>query len=160
MKRVTASLCELCDAAARYGAVLAVEDLPRTCLGNSAGEIQALLAADDRLRVCFDTNPLLGGQKPQDFIRALGEKIVTTHFSDYDGVDEKHWLPGEGVIDWGAVMDAFDEIGYADSVLYEVVYEVPNTISHPRDLRVKDFVRNLSEPEARSPVTVIGTRVP
>ena len=66
------------------------------------------------------------------------------------------WTPSK----FPRIMDAFDEIGYADSVLYEVVYEEPNTISHPRDLRVKDFVRNHSEPEARSPVTVIGTRVP
>lgn len=157
MEYAKEGLAELCEVVSSYGAVLAVEDLPRTCLGNSAEEIQELLRADDRLRVCFDTNHLLGGRKPQDFIRTLGDKIVTVHFSDYDGLDEKHWMPGEGIIDWNAVMDAFDEIGYQGPVLYELGYTAPPTIVRPRDLTPEDFVRNHAELEARKPLTVIGT---
>lgn len=159
MEYAKEGLAQLCEAAASYGAVLAVEDLPRTCLGKNAEEIQELLRADERLRVCFDTNHLLGGRKPQDFIRALGDKIVTVHFSDYDGVDERHWMPGEGIIDWNAVMDALDDIGYRGPVLYELGYSAPATITRPRDFAPEDFVRNHEELEARHPLTVIGTPV-
>ena len=159
MEYAKEGLAQLCEAAASYGAVLAVEDLPRTCLGKNAEEIQELLHADERLRVCFDTNHLLGGRKPQDFIRALGDKIVTVHFSDYDGVDERHWMPGEGIIDWNAVMDALDDIGYRGPVLYELGYSAPATITRPRDFTPEDFVRNHEELEARHPLTVIGTPV-
>lgn len=157
MKYAKEGLAQLCETVSSYGAVLAVEDLPRTCLGNSAEEIRELLSADERLRVCFDTNHLLGGRKPQDFIRALGDKIVTVHFSDYDGVDERHWMPGEGIIDWNAVMDAFNEIGYQGPILYELGYGAPPTISRPRDLTPEDFVRNHAELESGSKLTVIGT---
>ncbi len=156
MEGALAGLAELCDFAATYGATLAVEDLPRTCLGRSAEEMACLLSADERLRICFDTNHLLGGQKPQDFIRALGSKIVTLHVSDYDGLDEKHWLPGEGVIDWPAVMDALDDVGYTGPILYEVGYETPKTIVRPQPLVTADFVRNHAELEARAALTVTG----
>ena len=46
--------------ATEAGAHLCVEDLPRTCLGNSSAEILELLTADPSLTVCFDTNHLLG----------------------------------------------------------------------------------------------------
>lgn len=159
MEYAKEGLAQLCEAVSSYGAVLAVEDLPRTCLGNCAEEIRELLTADERLRVCFDTNHLLGGRKPQDFIRALGDKIVTVHFSDYDGIDERHWMPGEGIIDWNAVMDAFDDVGYRGPILYELGYGAPATITRPRNLTPEDFVRNHEELEARHPLTVIGTPV-
>lgn len=159
MEYAKEGLAQLCEAVSSYGAVLAVEDLPRTCLGNCAEEIRELLTADERLRVCVDTNHLLGGRKPQDFIHALGDKIVTVHFSDYDGTDERHWMPGEGIIDWNAVMDAFDDIGYRGPILYELGYEAPATIVRPRDLTPEDFVRNHEALEARRPLPVIGTPV-
>ena len=56
-----------------------------------------LISADDRLRVCFDTNHLLK-ESIIDFIYNVGDKIITTHVSDYARENERHWLPGEGVI--------------------------------------------------------------
>ena len=53
------SLDRLAEIAYAEGAVIAVEDLPRTCLGNSADEIGKLISVNDKLRVCFDTNHLL-----------------------------------------------------------------------------------------------------
>ena len=42
-------------------------------------------------------NHLLG-ESHTDFMKALKHNIITTHLSDYDGVDERHWLPGEGIV--------------------------------------------------------------
>jgi len=44
---------------------------------------------------------------------------LTLHLSDYDGIDEKHWMPGEGVIDWQAFMLALQEIDYTGPFNYE-----------------------------------------
>ena len=41
-----------------------------------------------------------------------GSRIITTHISDHDYVDERHWLPGEGKIDWMRLLAAFEKIGY------------------------------------------------
>lgn len=85
----------LAETARKNNAIIAVEDLPRTCLGKNSDEIAELIGDNDNLKVCFDTNHLLG-EDPVEFIHKLGKKIITTHISDYDFVNERHWLPGEG----------------------------------------------------------------
>ena len=155
MKCAKESLAVLVEAAAREGVTLAVEDLPRSCLGRCVSEITELISVDDRLRVCFDTNHLWD-EDNLTFLRALGDKIVTLHVSDYDFVDERHWLPGEGKVDWVALMDGLDEIGYTGVFMYELGFSAPKTILRPRDLTAEDFVRNAEELMARGPITVLG----
>lgn len=113
------SLIELSEYAYHAGVRLAVENLPRTCLGNVAEEITAFLAAAPHLYACFDTNHSLQQPNPA-FIRALGDRLITLHVSDYDGVDEKHWLPGRGINDWEAILTALEEVGYDGAFTYEV----------------------------------------
>ncbi|MDP2997898.1 MAG: TIM barrel protein [Bryobacterales bacterium] len=95
------SLVALARKAAGMNAQLAMECLPRACLGNTNGEVQRLIQGIDSLGVCLDTNHLLQ-EKPEDFVRALGSRIVTPHVADFDGIDERHWLPGTGVNNWRA----------------------------------------------------------
>lgn len=62
-----------------------------------------LLDADRRLMSCFDTNHLLT-QSLEDYLQALAGRIATLHVSDYDFVDEKHVLPGEGKVAWPSLL--------------------------------------------------------
>ncbi len=135
------SLKTLAQYADERGAVIAVEDLPRTCLGRNSDEILELISADDRLGVCFDTNHLLS-EKITDFIKRVGDRIITTHISDYDFVDEKHWLPGEGKIDWQELYKALCETGYDGVWLYELGFKAPKTLERKRDLTCFDFSEN------------------
>ena len=150
------SLASLAEVAAAHAATIAVEVLPRTCLGRDSEDILELLSADERLRVCFDTNHLLK-EAPEDFIRRVGKKIVTLHISDYDLKDEKHWLPGEGKADWNKISDTLSEVGYEGVWMYEVGLRTPATMQRERDLVPLDFVRNAHELFQRKPLTVIGT---
>ena len=138
------SLFRLAEVAKENGAVIAVEDLPRSCLGNRSGEILDLISAHESLRVCFDTNHLLG-EDIVSCIRKLKGKIVTTHISDYDFINERHWLPGEGKIDWNAVYAAFQEIAYDGAWLYELNFHNDTTIIRDRDLVCDDFVKNAKQ---------------
>lgn len=156
MEQAKKSLRELADTAAEYDAVICVEDLPRTCLGNCAEDILELVSADPRLRVVFDTNHLLGDVSIPDFIRRTGDKIVTLHVSDYDFVNERHWMPGEGKIDWQEVYAALREVCYDGVWLYEIGYECPTSILRDRDLTAEDFVRNAREIFNGKALTVIG----
>jgi len=135
------SLDRLADIAAECGAVLAVEDLPRSCIGHSSEEISRLISVNDKLRVCFDTNHLLG-EDDIAFMKKLGEKIITMHVSDYDFINERHWLPGEGKLDWQKIYRTFLEIGYQGVWMYEVRLAAPNTIIRERDLTFADFYQN------------------
>ena len=55
-----------------------------------------------------------------------GNRLVTTHFSDTDGRMDRHFLPGDGVIDWTAVAAAFPK-SYTGPLILEVMpYKTPN----------------------------------
>ena len=138
------SLNELAEFAALKGAVIAVEDLPRTCLGNCADEMVEILEANDKLRVCFDTNHLLKDTN-SNFLKKVGDKIVTLHISDYDFVDEKHWLPGEGKVDWAEIMEGLKTLGYKGVWMYELGLGNPRSLTRSRNLGFEDFVRNANE---------------
>lgn len=138
------SLTELADIAENYNSVLSVENLPRTCLGKNSDEMLELLSADERLSVSFDTNHLLE-ESQVDFISKIGNKIETLHVSDYDFVNERHWLPGEGKTDWSSVVSTLLKVGYKGPWLYEILFQCPKTIIRNRDLKCKDFEINANE---------------
>lgn len=155
MKHAKESFASLAAVAAEAGALIAVEDLPRTCLGNCSADILDFLKIDDRLRVCFDTNHLLN-EKINDFMMAVGDKIHTLHISDYDFINERHWLPGEGKINWQEFMTLLDGIKYNNPFIYEISYESPNTIMRKKNLSLPDFERNFSELNNGRPLTAPG----
>lgn len=140
LKQAKQSLKELAAFAADYDAVICVEDLPRSCLGHNTAEMKELLSADDRLCFCFDTNHIQT-EEPEDIVRALGNKLVTLHVSDFDEINERHWLPGEGRIHWPAFLKALKDVNYQGPFLYEIAFECPNTI-HRRELTCQDFAEN------------------
>ncbi len=152
-------LSALADFAAEKGAEIAVENLPRTCLGNCADEVLELISAHPGLKVCFDTNHLLT-EDPAAFIYKLGDRIVTTHVSDYDNVNERHWLPGEGVLDWQKILKALADTGYRGPWLYELGFRCPKTILRDRDLTCADFARNAEELFAGKAPTVFARPKP
>lgn len=137
-------------------AQVCVEVLPRTCLCNTSAET-AYIADKAGVGVCMDVNHLLQ-EKTEDAIRVLGNRIKTTHISDYDHVNERHWLPGEGDINWGAVLQALEEIGYDGVWNYEVSLATPNTIIRERELTYEDIIQNADELFNGKPLTVIGKR--
>ena len=137
------SLNQLADFAAECGAVICVEDLPRSCLGNSSDEILELISVNDKLRVCLDTNHLLK-EDNVDFIRRVGNKIETLHISDYDYVDENNWT-----------FETFALLNYQGVWMYEIGFKCPDSIKRSRDLKCADFARNAREIFNNESLTVI-----
>ncbi len=112
------TIARVTESANAAGVTLCLENLPRTCLCRTSDEMLYFLGRIPDLRVVFDTNHSLTEDNVH-YIRAVGEKIVTLHVSDYDFIDEKHWLPLEGKNDWPAILGALEEVGYAGRFLYE-----------------------------------------
>lgn len=113
------SLRELNEYAEQYGARIALEDLPRSCLANNTIETRAMAQAAGNVPICFDVNHLLGDTH-EAFLKGLASQVVTTHLSDYDGVDERHWLPGEGIVPWKQIFVGLMEAGYRGPFLFEL----------------------------------------
>ena len=141
------SLASLCASAGDAGVRIAVELLPRTCLGNTADGLWRLLDGipEEQGGFCLDTNhltpPWLSGVREgsdreralldnlggvlaypamlPDVVRSLAARLITLHVSDYNGIDERHWLPLRGVIDWAAFVNALSEAGFDGAFVYE-----------------------------------------
>lgn len=105
------SVSELTAVAKQCGSVLCVENLPRTCLGNTPEELLRIVQPTPDARICFDTNHYLKGDY-EEFIRKTGHLISTVHISDYDYSNEKHWIPGLGRLPWGEIVLLLEEYGY------------------------------------------------
>lgn len=119
MKYAIESICEINEKAKQYGIILAVENLPRTCLGRDSEEILKLIEADESIKLCFDVNHLLT-QSHKDFVKGAGHKIASLHISDYDFIDERHLAPGRGKIDWKELVELLEGVGYNGPFMNEV----------------------------------------
>ncbi|RPD42582.1 sugar phosphate isomerase/epimerase family protein [Chitinophaga barathri] len=130
-KRIAAcreSLKELAAYCKAKNASLALEGLPRTCLANTSKEILQILDGIDGVGVCFDSNHQLQ-EKPEEFAKAVGPLIRTLHISDYDAVNERHWMPGRGIINWNNVIAALIAAKYEGAFMYEVVKKEGDNIT-------------------------------
>lgn len=107
------SLYELESKSMETGVLICVENLPRTCMGNTGNEMLQLLKKHPNCFICCDTNHMLQ-ESTEEFIEKCIDKIKSLHISDYDGIEERHWLPGEGIICWSRVFELLHD--------YEGVY--------------------------------------
>ena len=101
---------------------LGVECLPRTCLGRDSAEHLRLLeqVGDDRVGICLDVNHANLREDLCEATRRYGDRILSLHLSDNDGVDERHWLPGKGIIDWQGWQQALADTGFSGPLTHEV----------------------------------------
>jgi len=139
LRRSRDAIIELNAVCCEAGMKLAVENLPRTCLCNRYTEMIGLLRGTGA-GIVFDANHSLVDDNVE-FLAALadsGIEILSLHLSDYDGIDERHRLPGEGINDWKALLAILEKVNYKGPLMYEVpmkpkTCEVPYTFEELRE---------------------------
>lgn len=114
------SLAEFAPFCKKYGISIALENLIPCCITRTSDELLDVIEAvdADNIGICFDVNHLFM-QSHSDFIKKVGKYILTMHVSDNDGIEEKHYLPGDGVIDWKQLFADLDAIGYDSTMICE-----------------------------------------
>ncbi len=122
------SLGRLLHVADECGVTLCCENLPRTCMCSYISEMQTVLSALPNLAACFDFNHSLYDDN-EAYLRAIAPRVRALHVSDYDGIDERHWLPMQGKNDWNALMTVLEESGYEGYFNYEVSSAHPSEIA-------------------------------
>lgn len=133
LERANRNVKRLAEYVAEKGAILTVEALPRTNLGNTAQECLRMIAGT-KAGICLDVNHLLT-ESHREFIAAAHDYIKTVHLSDYDFVDEKHWVPGEGKLDWKELLSLLSEYGYEGVLMFEVRYHKDGSRVSLKDIR-------------------------
>lgn len=140
-------LRSLCDFCKPYGITVAVETLLECCIGGGGDVPENRIAEHryimenvgrDNVGICLDNNHFIKSDSI-DFVRELGRYVVTTHFSDYDGVEERHNMPGEGVTDWKGLTAALEDSGYKGPWLFEVCFENSEPTDEELDKLVKGW---------------------
>lgn len=122
LARASNTYNEIAPEASRRGLRLALEYLPPkpADLGCNAAELLWFRERiDGDIVFCLDVNHANLPEALPDVVRQLAPSLVTTHISDNDGLEEKHWLPGAGVIDWPALMGALAGAAYRGPLLLE-----------------------------------------
>ena len=77
---------------------------------------------NDHLAFCYDSSHDRARSNDSPWLlRWLGNRLAVTHFSDNDGKEDRHWLPGNGVIDWPKVAAVFPHDTYEGCIHLEVV---------------------------------------
>lgn len=59
------------------------------------------------LGVCYDSShDWLYQSEQTEILYKWSKRLFTVHLSDNDGQEDRHWLPGEGIIEWDRVKTA------------------------------------------------------
>lgn len=111
------SLDELVPVSQANGVRLLLENLPYECDYPllSIGELKDLVGSypPDCVGLLVDTgHAVVTGRDAAREILLAGGRLCGIHLHDSDGREDRHWLPGKGVIDWDAVRGALIEIDY------------------------------------------------
>jgi sugar phosphate isomerase/epimerase len=121
------SLIALAGHAADSNIVLCVENMPPGVFpGSEMADLATIVAAVDHPNVglAVDTGHAhLVHSAPRETL-AAGSMLKTTHVHDNHGKQDVHLPPGRGTIDWGAWVEALDEIGYEGPVMLECIRHI------------------------------------
>ncbi len=108
----------LVKAAEDKNVILAVENL--RCIER----LDFVLSRIDspHLAFCYDSShDFLWSQQPGDILSKWADRLVTTHFSDNDGQEDRHWLPNTGTVDWQKIGRSFPVETYTGPLMLELL---------------------------------------
>jgi len=125
-RRSRESLVELADLADELGIRMAVENLPTAGPperpdGRVSGLLRLTEGLGEHVGICLDIgHTWMSGHSPVEEIHAAGAKLFSLHIHDVRERTHDHYVPGEGELDFGAVLSALTESGFSGAGVLEV----------------------------------------
>lgn len=120
------SLCTLATLAEKLGIKLAVENTTgKRRVGSDISELTELVSKinNSHLGLCLDTGHAFVGKEDVDFSKDVlecGKNLIALHIQDTDGEKDRHWLPGQGIINWAQFMKDLVSIDYQGVLTLEI----------------------------------------
>ena len=133
---------ELLPVAKQYGVIICLENMPwkNFPIATPEQSFQLInIMNDDNFKFCLDTgHAAVCGISPADAVRFAGKDLKALHVHDNDGKGDHHFVPGLGVIDWKAFIEALKEIEYDGVFSFENGFGnfIPNVNN---DIKLKAF---------------------
>ena len=110
------SMKELCDSTT---ATICIENMTSQGLLNQTSEALELLKKVPNLYMCIDINHMFI-ETPEEYIEKIGDRIKAIHVSDRDEIQERHMLPGDGILNWNNILGALEKVNYQGEFTYEI----------------------------------------
>ena len=122
------SLCTLAIFAEKLGIKLAVENVSNIGGWSFGAEMSQLTKSvskinNPHLGLCLDTGHVFIGRADADLSKDVlecGKNLIALHIQDTDGKKDRHWLPGQGIIDWTQFMKDLIFIDYKGVLTLEI----------------------------------------
>lgn len=122
------SLCTLATLAEELEIKLAVENLPNIggwSFGTDVSQLSKLVSNINNpyLGLCLDTGHSFVGKEDVDLSKNVlecGMNLIALHIQDTDGKKDRHWLPGQGIINWAQFMKDLASIDYKGVLTLEI----------------------------------------
>lgn len=95
------------------------------------------------LVMCYDSSHDMLHENSLDLLKAYGSRLGATHISDNDGLKDRHWLPGNGNIDWNKIGCSFPTKTYKGYITLEVYPTQEEMQMPPEDFLNKAYQRAL-----------------
>ena len=86
--------------------IIALENLPPEYLGSNPDDLVTVVEAfdSDHLGLCFDSGHAHMCGDAVDILKRMSTHVVTMHLHDNDGTSDIHLSPGDGTLDWDALV--------------------------------------------------------
>lgn len=76
---------------------------------------------EDNVGICLDTGHCLAsGLDPLREVDDCASQVYSFHLHENDGVEDLHWVPGKGWVDWPRFFDKLRKVNYDGSLILEV----------------------------------------
>lgn len=108
-----------------YGIKIALENLCRETvsdLANPAALVELVhRLGEDNVGLCFDIGHcLVSGLDPLEEMEHLTTQVYSFHVHENDGLEDLHWVPGRGPIDWFRFLDRLRALRYEGFFILEL----------------------------------------
>ena len=117
------SLKRVAPKARETGVRLAVENTMGPVFGADPADLARLAEATDSeyVGICLDSSHANAeGREAREAVLACGKSLFCLHLSDNDGSGDQHRLPYDGTVNWVALVDALNEVGFEGPLNFEL----------------------------------------
>lgn len=133
---------KLCARASVCGITFTQENVS-WCKSSDPEFLRSLYEHVPELRYTFDIKQAhRAGREWNDYVDAVGDRIVNLHISDYDK-QSNCLLPGTGSVDFGAMFARLQQLGYRGNAIVEVYSSDYTMVEQLRQSRI--FLESLTQ---------------
>jgi sugar phosphate isomerase/epimerase len=119
--------------------------LPHLLFGNTSDILWILDGINGaEVGACLDTGHAFLSGDVQNLIHKLGSRLKLIHAHDNGGVNDDHWPPGEGKIDWSQLLENLVGVRFHGPFILEMAGAANSDLTMANARRGRRYLRELA----------------